>query len=396
MEDQIHLRSSFFDESQYISICSLGSGGCGSVDLFLRRGSDSLRAIKRARSCSMDAKSLSNFTREVHVLYSNEHPTIIHIFNYGVPDESHMFSPWMELEFIPCGTVFDLLSAALYKSPDHPQIDPTRCLIILFGVSYALSFLHSRSVIHRDVKSANVMLDHNLEPRLGDFGFARELRPGEEVTSSPHTINYAAPELLNGSQYSNKVDVYSYGMLIYELRTCQVPYYGTAERRRIAGLILDGYKPVLPADDPYFELYQACAAYRQDDRPSMIDVSVHLDQISRTIPGIDIEKYIEYRDRIMSFAETPWPVTDIGTVGNLMRAADFNPRAMFQVACLYLRGAGVEQSDEKAAEYFRRGTDLNDPNSIEAYKEMVDGGQVPMSSDGEYEQLCQKYAKYVR
>jgi serine/threonine protein kinase len=273
----------------------------------------------------------------------------------------------MELEFEPGGTVRDLLSTT--------DIDITRCIIVMFGVCYALAILHSRSVIHRDVKATNILLDDRLEPRLADFGFARELLPGEEVTSYPHTINYAPPELLQGCRYTNRVDVYSFGMLVYEMRTRQTPWSQLVERRRITACILDGFRPQMPADDPFATVYLACTAFRPEDRPAMLDVGVALDEIAQVTPGVDRALYEEYRDRILAFNQNPGSFEEAGSVERLIGAAQFSCRAMFQVAWLYLGGNGVEENRDVAVGYFQKAAALGFQSAAEAYTELLEEGE---------------------
>jgi serine/threonine protein kinase len=79
---------------------------------------------------------------------------------------------WIEMEFLPGGTLCEFLSSQL-KSRKYPPLIPTEIMIILYGVANVLEKLHEQEVIHRDVKSLNIFIGGNGEPRLGNFGFAR-------------------------------------------------------------------------------------------------------------------------------------------------------------------------------------------------------------------------------
>jgi serine/threonine protein kinase len=373
-EDRIPIPSSLFDERKYSKIAPIVSdipGGPSSVDLYLRVDDGTLCAIKHSKTPNRDPKLRAAFRREVQILSSNAHPSIVQLFHYGVRDETHEYPTWMELEFIPGGTVRNLIAASVKQTPGFPPLDETRTLVILYGVASALSFLHSNSVVHRDVRSANILLDQNLEPRLADFEFAHRVRYGEKV-APPRVLNYSAPELLDDARYTEKVDVYSFGILIYELRTREVPYADAKDRRAITNFIVGGRtKPVLAATDPYFQLYQACTSFIPSDRPSMKEVVIRLDELSRLIPGIELKKYLVQKFRI--YPKRPPPILgDVGTVANLKRAAEFLPKAMYQAWELrYKHDLGEELSYATVREYLKKAAESEDQLAIVSYRELV-------------------------
>jgi serine/threonine protein kinase len=285
------------------------------------------------------------------------------------------------MDFIPAGTVFDFLGS-------H-ALTATRRLIILFGVAFAISFLHAKSVAHRDVKSSNVLLDHVLEPHLGDFGFARELLPHETILSHPHTLNYAAPEILQKGCYTEKVDVYAFGMFVYELSAGRVPYGGVVAAK-IADLVLCGQRPELNTDDPYSELYRKCTAADPRDRPAMIDVVAYLGESAQFVCGVDVEQFEEYRDRVVEYRLGD-ELEEFGTVQNVAKAAGSSPKAMLVLAWLYYKGLGVSQDVAVAADLFARAADRDNTEAIGIYLEMMDTGVAPRISDDAFLALSQKY-----
>jgi hypothetical protein len=159
-------------------------------------------------------------------------------------------------------------------------------------------------------------------------------------------------------------------MLIYELRTRETPYGDTAENRDIAKLIIAGNRPALPAIDPYFHLYQACTAPQAVDRPSMKDVAIRLDELSRMIPGIELKKYLIQKFRI----EPKRPQTtpgDVGTIANLRRTASFLPKAMYQVWALWLRGLCIDLTSKKAQEHLKRAVESGDWPAMISHRELI-------------------------
>ncbi|OHT07160.1 hypothetical protein TRFO_01284 [Tritrichomonas foetus] len=392
-----------FDKSKYTHVCVLGSGGFGKVNLYLLNGTNTFRAVKFAKSFDIKGKELHDFIREVHTLYSNQHPTIVHVFNYGIPETDYTFNPWIELEFIPCGTAFDLMKSYLEEDIEWNEGDPTVLHIILFGIAYSLAFLHHRNVIHRDVKSTNVLLDDNLEPKLSDFGFARELKPNDDISGFPHTVNYAAPELLQIKPYTNKVDVYSFGMMVFELSTLSVPFEGMSKTHIIEEVISGRIPKIDPNKSPYYLLYQQCCSFQPERRPTMWEISNTLNNMSREISGIDLKRFDKYKDD-MTFYDNDQNIKypfneacECGTLTHLENAAERNPRAMYQIGWLYYQGICVEKDLNTAAEYFRTAGYLNDHLAMQSFLNMVNSHEILMTDEIENDieefkdRLCEFY-----
>jgi len=95
-----------------------------------------------------------------------------------------------------------------------------RALCIVRGLAY----VHTKNVIHRDLKSRNVLLDSVSGTKLADFGISREVN-NETMTVGVGTYRWTAPEMLKGSQYDIKSDIFSFGMILSELDSHQIPYW---------------------------------------------------------------------------------------------------------------------------------------------------------------------------
>ncbi|EGZ12604.1 hypothetical protein PHYSODRAFT_424746, partial [Phytophthora sojae] len=168
-------------------------------------------------------------------------------------------------------------------------------LAIAQAVTSALAYLHALTpkVLHRDVKSRNVLLSSSLDAKLCDFGVSRRKCSGNDdetnltATAAAGTLSWTAPELLLGEEYTEKVDIYSLGVLLSELDTCTLPYHDPAslsERlvqhplRLMRRILDDGLRPQLSPDCPLpiTHLIAACVSRNPKLRPSAADVGAWL------------------------------------------------------------------------------------------------------------------------
>lgn len=141
---------------------------------------------------------------------------------------------------------------------------------ILFQVSFALQFLHRNNIVHRDIKSDNVLLDHNFKVMLGDFGLSKVLDNQAEITGSPA---YIAPEILEMSPASFEADMYSFGVFTWEMATYNRPFHHLSIET-IFNKVRCGEREKIPFDAPV-KLYNAittCWQQNPADRPSAEDM----------------------------------------------------------------------------------------------------------------------------
>merc|ERR1712060_744442 len=168
---------------------------------------------------------------------------------------------------------------------------------ILMDTACALEFLHSFEppVIHRDLKSLNLMLLYRIENgctmphvKLADFGFARiEERA---MTQGVGTKHWMAPEVLRGTDYTTKADVFSFAMVAYEVAFRHVPYE-RLDAHSVARQTLAGIRPDMDEDDTegdvppaLLELITNCWAQEPDARPSFVDIRHRMEQLALSTP----------------------------------------------------------------------------------------------------------------
>ncbi|KAL2898968.1 Receptor-like protein kinase HERK 1, partial [Bienertia sinuspersici] len=272
-----------FDES-----CVIGVGGFGRV--FKGVLSDGTRiAVKRCTDLSNQGDNA--FKTEIEMLSQFRHRHLVSLIGYC--DESSEMT--LIYEYVENGT----LQSHLYNS-EKASLSWEQRLKICIGAAKGLLYLHTslaESVIHRDVKSSNILLDENFNAKISDFGlskFAPERSLATVSTGVKGTIGYIDPEYHWKNKLTKKSDVYSFGAVLFEVLCARTVVDPTLEEERInliewaLDLLKDGHLD--QAVDPsirgnirseslqiYVETAKLCVADRGVDRPSMKDVWLNLE-----------------------------------------------------------------------------------------------------------------------
>ena len=216
------------DSSDLVMLEALSCGGFGEVWLGTFGGRQV--AVKTLRvHMRMQAAQMEAFAAEIKHMVRLAHPRIVQCI--GVCWSS-VIPLSAVMEFMDRG---DLRSALEHHPRDSACFHWTnRKIGIAAEAAEALAFLHSRAppVIHRDVKSRNVMLHSTQGAKLGDFGCSRFARADETMSANVGTLYWTAPEVLRGDRYAESADVYSFGIVLWELQTHAVPFVG---RRNSSG-----------------------------------------------------------------------------------------------------------------------------------------------------------------
>ena len=196
----------------------LGAGGMASVYRAFQPGPNRQVAVKvLPRADSADPSFSERFRREVEVIASLDHPSIVPVYDSGEDDGYH----YMVMPILEGGSLGHRLRAGT-PLPLHELAS------VVDQVAAALDHAHARGIVHRDLKPANVLLDGQGRLRLSDFGIARILDPGTTtLTQTGGVIGtplYMAPEQALGQRVDHRADVYALGVLAFQLATGRVPY----------------------------------------------------------------------------------------------------------------------------------------------------------------------------
>ncbi|KAJ3690431.1 hypothetical protein LUZ61_019595 [Rhynchospora tenuis] len=260
----------------------IGQGGSGMVyKAKLENGP--VVAVKRAKK--YDKHTSAELQNEIRTMQQIEHLNLVKFYGYLEHEGEHL----SVVEYVPNGTLREHLDCRSGK-----MLDFSARLDIAIDVGHAITYLHTYSdtpVIHRDIKSTNILLTDSLRAKVTDFGFAK-LAPTEEgvthiSTQVRGTAGYLDPEYLGTFQLTEKSDVYSFGVLLVELVTGRRAVEITRERAErvtakwamekfIKGQALETLDPNLPENQAsrflvlkIYELALQCLAPSRRNRPSM-------------------------------------------------------------------------------------------------------------------------------
>ena len=206
----------------YELIRPLGSGGMAEVWL-ARRADGAFRrevALKLPMLNQLRGDLEARFARERDILASLEHPYIARFYDAGVDPSA---SPYLAMEYVQGQPLTDWC--------DAHRLSVTARLELFTQVLEALQYAHHKQVIHRDLKASNILVTESGQVRLLDFGVAKLLEADEDgsapltsVYGRALTPDYASPELLHGELIDARSDIYSLGVLLYEMLTGLRPY----------------------------------------------------------------------------------------------------------------------------------------------------------------------------
>ncbi len=206
----------------YRLLRELGSGGMGVV--WLAERTDGLInrpiALKLPHGAWKRAGLAERMTRERSILSTLSHPHIAHLYDAGVTPAGQ---PYLAIEYVE-GTRLDLYCS------EH-ALDVRARLDLFTEVANAVAFAHGKLVVHRDLKPANILVNGDGQVRLLDFGLAKLLEAGEaretrmtELSGRALTPDYASPEQILGEPLTTSSDVYSLGVVLFELLCERRPY----------------------------------------------------------------------------------------------------------------------------------------------------------------------------
>lgn len=200
---------------QYKIIKEIAKGGMATVYLARQASMGRDVAIKLLPSTFTHEESfLERFYREVEIIAKLQHPHILPVYDFGEYDGL----PYIVMAYLSGGTLADSINAG--------NMTPREIGKTIRQIGDALDFAHSKGILHRDFKPANVLLDEQGNTYLADFGLAKIAESASDITGAAilGTPAYMAPEQAGPDEITSSIDVYAFGVTIYQMLAGEVPY----------------------------------------------------------------------------------------------------------------------------------------------------------------------------
>ncbi|KAL0710719.1 hypothetical protein Bca4012_017697 [Brassica carinata] len=261
----------------------LGSGTFGTVYHGKWRGTDvAIKRIKRScfigRSSEQD-RLTSEFWHEAEILSKLHHPNVMAF--YGVVKDGPGGTLATVTEYMVNGSLRHVLLS-------NRQIDRRKRLIIAMDAAFGMEYLHSKNIVHFDLKCDNLLVNLKDPARpickVGDFGLSKIKRNTLVTGGVRGTLPWMAPELLSGSssKVSEKVDVFSFGIVLWEILTGEEPYANMHYGAIIGGIVNNTLRPTVPSycDPEWRMLMEQCWAPDPFVRPSFPEIARRLRTMS--------------------------------------------------------------------------------------------------------------------
>ncbi|TRY91659.1 hypothetical protein DNTS_003326 [Danionella cerebrum] len=265
----------------------VGSGAQGAVFLGKFHGEEV--AVKKVR----DIKET-----EIKHLRKLKHPNIITF--KGVCTQAPCYCILME--YCAQGQLYEVLRAGR-------RISPGLLLDWAMGIAGGMNYLHLHKIIHRDLKSPNMLITHDDLVKISDFGTSKELRDKSTKMSFAGTVAWMAPEVIRNEPVSEKVDIWSFGVVLWEMLTGEIPYKDVDSSAIIWGVGNNSLQLPLPESCPdgFKILLRQCWNCKPRNRPSFRQILLHLDIASADVLSTPQETYFksqaEWREEVKQHFE---------------------------------------------------------------------------------------------
>ena len=210
-------RGDCFVNGDYAKEKRLGSGSYSTVYMAKQKEDQKLYAVKVVKKAKLDKADKIGLQQEISILRSLDNPLVMKL--YHVYDSINYYQ--LVTELVEGGELFQ----RIVEKESYSELEARK---VVTNLLTAVAYLHANNVVHRDLKPENVLMVSKTDDaaiKLVDFGFAKERLDGKELESSIGTPSFAAPEVLCGRPYNDKVDVWSTGVIVYMVLCGYPPFY---------------------------------------------------------------------------------------------------------------------------------------------------------------------------
>jgi len=251
----------------YRVIREIGEGAASHVHLIVpEAGGEPIVAKVLLEELIQNQDTLARFLKEFQIVGRIRSPYVAKIFKYGFSDSS----AYILMEYLPGGDVRDYFASRM--------VDQGRIMAIFRQVLMALGDIHAAGVVHRDLKPHNIMFRNDGSVALVDFGIAKIL--DEAGTTQQGTLlgtpMYMSPEVITGGVVNARSDLYSAGIMLYQMLAKKAPFQGSSALEILQQHVSAAVPPLPRSQDDFQELIDALLAKDPDARPPSAEATLKL------------------------------------------------------------------------------------------------------------------------
>ncbi|XP_055803187.1 serine/threonine-protein kinase STY17-like [Solanum dulcamara] len=232
-------------------------------------------AIKVLKPENLNMDMVKEFSQEVFIMRKIRHKNVVQFIGACTRPPNLC----IVTEFMTRGSIYTFLhkQRGAFKLPT--------LLKVAIDVSKGMSYLHQNNIIHRDLKTANLLMDEHGVVKVGDFGVARVQTQTGVMTAETGTYRWMAPEVIEHKPYDHKADVFSFGIVLWELLTGEIPYAYLTPLQAAIGVVQQGLRPTIPKSThpKLAELLEKCWQQDPTQRPDFSEILDILKQLTREV-----------------------------------------------------------------------------------------------------------------
>ena len=259
----------------------IGAGGFGTVYKATRLSTAEVVAVKELRSDRLTVGSWASLYAEVETMASVRDQFVLELVG------AHITEPYRIItRFCSGKSLFDRLHRA---AKQMKPLSPTRLTIIAYEVAVGMEHLHSMNIVHRDLKTLNILLDEEDDGCVADFGLSGMMKDNQELAGGVGTPHYTAPEVLSHARYGPKVDSFSYGVVLWEMLNRKVPYGDMSHMAIYEHVVTRGWRlPIAPETPECLKrMITRCWSKNPNDRPDFSEIVAQFESGNLFFPGSD-------------------------------------------------------------------------------------------------------------
>lgn len=244
----------------------LGSGGFGTVSKGTLLKTGEIVAVKGVNMDKPSANSILTFIVEITMLAKLRHGSVLELVGAHIRYPQKIIT-----RYCPGRSLFSRLHQ---KDKNRPPLTGTDLTKIAFQVALGMEYLHRNKIVHRDLKTLNILLDADNNACVADFGLSGKMKEEGFLVGGAGTPNYTAPEILARIHYGSKVDVYSYAIVLWEMLLKRVPFNDFQAKQIYDHVVTCNWRLPLPQDcrGGLKRLITRCWSKNPDERPTFSEI----------------------------------------------------------------------------------------------------------------------------